>query len=390
MHLEGTVRVNIRTAVNNKTIRHEKRGGRDVIIVPSATLPDDVIMNNIKYPADEIAKSYMTLNRTPAPLGHPQINGEFISAREPEAINSFWIGAHNENVRRENGRVFLDKVIDVEVASRTTAGKSLIDAINKGAPIHTSTGVFLEVEPSTDASYSYLAKNMMFDHDAILMGEEGAATPSQGVGLMVNSATQVPVINSMLDCYTDSVEWSVKNLVDSIESLEKAKRTQGLVEKILSFLGIKSEGKYDEASGLNNNHGEENHMSVTKEQFDALAEDVKSLKANAEDVAKTVEGAIAKAMAPLLQANEALVANAKAAEETERATLTTKVVANGLLEEADCKGLAINALRKLADKEPAGSAAALAKGQYKANASTDNFADYNPNAAIDAFAKGGN
>lgn len=367
MQLAGTVRVNIRTAVNNKSIRHEKRGGRDVIIVPSATLPDDVIMNNIKYPASEIEKSFKTLERTPAPLGHPFVNGEYISAREPEAINSFWIGAHNENVRRENGRVFLDKVIDVEVASRTPAGKSLIDAINKGDPIHTSTGVFLEVDPSTDPTYSYIAKNMAFDHDAILLNEEGAATPGQGVGLMVNSATQIPVINSMLDCYEDSVEYAAKYLFDSIESLDKAKRSKSFVEKILSMLKLGGD-ESDEASGLNTNHdNEDTQMSVTKEQFDALAEDVKSLKANASDVAKAVQDAIAQAVAPLTETITALQANAKAAEETERAELTAKVVANGLLEEADCKEMAVNALRKLAAKEPVGSAAAVGKGQYQAN-----------------------
>ena len=388
---------NIAVMVNSNNIRKEIRNGRDVIVVSSKTLPKDIVMNGILYPADEVKASYKTLEKTPAPYGHPQVNGVFVDAKDPEAINISWIGAWNEKAEYDGDRVSIDKVVDVEVAKQTVNGRAVLDAIEKGDPIHTSTGVYFDLvdlpQPMTNSlgqKYTKIAKNMLFNHDCFLVGKSGAATPRQGVGVFVNEDQEECqllneiITNSMLDCYTDSVEWSVKNLVDSIESLEKAKRTQGLVEKILSFLGIKSEGKYDEASGLNNNHGEENHMSVTKEQFDALAEDVKSLKANAEDVAKTVEGAIAKAMAPLLQANEALVANAKAAEETERATLTTKVVANGLLEEADCKDLAINALRKLADKEPAGSAAALAKGQYKANADTDNWADFNPNAAIDA------
>jgi len=38
------------------------------------------------YPADEIEKSYMSLNRAPAPLGHPLINSQFVSARDPEGI----------------------------------------------------------------------------------------------------------------------------------------------------------------------------------------------------------------------------------------------------------------------------------------------------------------
>ena len=48
------VRVNVRTLANVKAARKEKRNGRDVMIVPSATLPDNVVMNGIMYPAEEI------------------------------------------------------------------------------------------------------------------------------------------------------------------------------------------------------------------------------------------------------------------------------------------------------------------------------------------------
>src|SRR5690554_2091555 len=113
------IRANIKTRVSNTAIRREKRNGRDVIIVPSATLPDNIIMNRIKYPADVIEAGYKTLERTPAPLGHPAIDGVYINANDPEAINGFWVGAWNENVRRENGRVLLDKVIDVARAEST-------------------------------------------------------------------------------------------------------------------------------------------------------------------------------------------------------------------------------------------------------------------------------
>ena len=81
------VRVNVRALANIAAVRHEKRNGRDVVIVPSATMPDDVVMNDILYPAAEIARSYRSLERTPAPLGHPTINGMFVSARDPEGIN---------------------------------------------------------------------------------------------------------------------------------------------------------------------------------------------------------------------------------------------------------------------------------------------------------------
>lgn len=180
-------RVNLKTRVDNAQIkRATSSSGADVIIVPSVTLPDNIIMNRILYPADEIEKSYKTLEGTLAPLGHPKAGNKLLNAAHPQAINGFHIGAHNENVRREGGKVYLDKVIDVNCAERTEGGRRVLDAINKGQPIHTSTGLTLKAEAANHPDYDFIARNMVFDHDAILLDEEGAATPSDGVGMMVN------------------------------------------------------------------------------------------------------------------------------------------------------------------------------------------------------------
>lgn len=386
--LSGQVRVNIRTAINSASIRREKRNGKDMIIVPSATLPDDVIMNNIKYPAAEIAKSFQTLERTFAPLGHPMVGNNYVSAREPEAINNYHVGAWNENVRRENGRVFLDKVIDVEVAGRTESGRAMLEAINKGDPIHTSTGIFLNVEDSGVSEYGYIAKDMYFDHDAILLGEEGAATPSQGVGMMVNkngeqlhaivNGKEVTAINSMLDCYDDSVEWAAKNLFDAIQARDKAGKAQSFVEKLMAMLGFSDsgDGSKQQASGLNNNGKEETSMPISDEQFKALSDKVDALTANAENIAKDMAANVEKAIAPLTEALTQLQANANQAEETERTELVAKVVGNKLLDEETAKGLAINALRQLAAKVVVNSAAPLVAGSYQPNAENDNYKDY--------------
>lgn len=381
--LSGQVRVNVRTAVNNAQIRRDKRNGKDVIIVPSATLPDDVVMNNIKYPADEIAKSFHTLDRTFAPFRHPMVNGQYVSAREPEAVNDFYIGAWNENVRRENGRVFLDKVIDVEVANRTENGKLLLDAINKGEPIHTSTGIFMEVDPANDAGYSYIAKNMYFDHDAILLDEEGAATPNQGVGMMVNSNQQITVINSVLDRAVDELEWAAGYLADAVERVQEAEKKQTIIDKILSALGITGKDKTPGESLKANGNSEEIPMPISEEEFKALADSVKALTANAENIAKSVADAVADAVKPLQEQVTALTANAAKAEEAERTELTAKVVANNLLTEETAKDLTINALRELAGKVK-GDAAPVGQGQFQANAENDNWKDFDPNAAIDA------
>lgn len=192
----GQIRVNVSTQVNNKLIREEVVNGRTFIVVPSKTLPSGIIMNGGLYSEEEIAKSYKTLEGTPAPLGHPEHEGEYISANDARAY-LFNIGGFNKNVERKDGIVHVEKWIDKEHAERMAP--ELIDAINHGDPIHTSTGLLCNRgDAPKGADYDWVALNMQFDHDAILLGEIGAATPDQGVGMMVNGQRMM-VVNATLD-----------------------------------------------------------------------------------------------------------------------------------------------------------------------------------------------
>ena len=195
------VLVQCSTLVNKDAIIRKNIGGVEHIVISSKTLPDNIVMNGGLYPAEEIAASFETLEETPAPVEHPQnSDGIFISATSPAAINNFWVGAHNENVRQENGRIHIDKVINVQEALKTDRGKRLLDRVSEletsetPRPIHTSVGVFIDIEetdgPQTNAmgqEFTWIARDMVFDHDAILLDSIGAAQPSQGVGMAVNA-----------------------------------------------------------------------------------------------------------------------------------------------------------------------------------------------------------
>jgi hypothetical protein len=191
--------IQCRTLVNRDAVRRESIDGVEHIIVSSSTLPDDIVMNGGLYPAEEIAKGFETLELTLAPIEHPFVNGQFISASDPRAIHGFHAGAFNRNVRREGGRVHVDKFINVAEALKTDRGKRLLDRIDElennsdPRPIHTSVGVFLMpeelAEPQTNAhgdEFTWIARDLMFDHDAILLDSVGAAQPHQGVGVAVN------------------------------------------------------------------------------------------------------------------------------------------------------------------------------------------------------------
>lgn len=373
-------RINVSTLVNASKIRREKRDGREVIIVPSATLPDNVVMNGkgngparggIMYPAAEIEKAYKALEGSPAPLGHPVVNGKFVMARSPEGLARSYVGAHNENVRRENGRVLLDKVIDVEIANQSPRGRELLEAIEKQEPIHTSTGVLAtleEAKPGLD--HNFVARNMLLEHDAILLNEAGAAGPEQGVGIFVNAAgDEIEVINSALEDDIDrELDWSIDSMLRAVERKER----QPLIARIKSIITTLVQGGPTpdniEGDALNTEH-----EAMDKAQFDALLAKVDAI-ANAQQAAITeakVGEIVTNAIKPIVDAQEAQAAAAKEAAEAEHATLVNQAVEAGLLTEDLAKASPAPVLTALLANAAAPKQAFRVNGGFKPAANAD-------------------
>ncbi|BBU58518.1 hypothetical protein [Mameliella alba] len=377
------VRVNVRALANTKAARREKRNGRDVIVVPSATLPDNVVMNSILYPADEIEKSFASLNRTPAPAGHPLINGKFVSARDPEGINIGWIGAWNENARRENGRVFLDKVIDVERANQSERGKAVLAAVEKGEPVHTSTGLFCNLEAANgDVDYKHIARDIDFDHDAILLDEDGAATPDQGVGMFVNSAGQpeeLEVINSAVDMADQELDWAGMHLLSALERRERASTWERLKSAFMDALSGASE-REPSANRKEADMADEKQHEQLSAKVNAIEESLKP-----ENFAKTfgeaIGNAVKEAIKPVTDHVEELAANQKAKDDAEQAELVEKVVKANILDDETAKATPLNTLRALAPKAKPGKAAALNGAFLGADDDKDEWAGFSLNAA---------
>lgn len=350
------VRVNVRTLANVKAVRKEKRNGRDVVIVPSATLPDNIVMNGIKYPADEIAKSFKGLERTPAPLGHPTVNGKFVSASDPEGLNLGYVGAWNENVRREKGRVLIDKVIDVEVANRSEGGQAVLAAVEKGEPIHTSTGLLCTLEAVNGADdHKHVARNIHWDHDAILLNDTGAATPDQGVGMLVNKASgeveEIEVINSAIQEAERDIDWAMDSLARALEKRQRAGLLDKLKAAILDALGISEREP--------STNRKEDDMPVSDEQFKSLSDEVKTLSEGMKGIGETIANAVTTALKPVLDQQAEMVANQKAKDDAEKADLEAKVVKANLLDEETAKATPLNTLRALAKNAEPGKAASL-------------------------------
>lgn len=360
-----TTRVNVTRVLNTKAAKKEKRNGRDVIVVPSATMPDNIVMNRVYYPADEIKKSYTTLNRTPAPFNHPTVNGKFVSARDPEGINLGWIGAWNENVRQENGKVYLDKVIDVARANQSEEGKRVLEAIEKGKPVHTSTGLLAHMEPVEDnEDYDVIAHDIEFDHDAILLDFTGAATPEDGVGLFVNAKgeqEEIDVINSIWEDADREMDWAVESIARALEKKAKIpiyERIKAAITEAFNGVGAETTANEEEAEMSK-------EIDEVSAKVDALAETVGKI---GETIANGVSTALTEAMKPFVDAQNALLANAKAAEEAEKGTLIDKIVKANLLDEATAKETPLAVLKALAvNAGKVENAAPIRKGPLQGN-----------------------
>lgn len=362
------VRVNVRHTINNASIRRERRDGRDYIIVPSATMPDGIVMNRVRYPAEEIAKAFGSLENTPAPLGHPTIEGAFVSAKDPEGLARGWIGAWNKNVRRENGRVWLDKVIDVATANQLDGGKAVLAAIEEGDPIHSSTGLYaLLTAVQNDDEADWQASDIVFDHDAILLGEEGAATPEQGVGLLVNAAAgpdgaKIDVINCSLEDDLDrDLDWQIDSLLRILERKERLPLLERMKIAIQRVIQGDPTPETTEGAALN-----VNEEAMDKAQFDALSGEVGKLTEAMSTIDEKIATAVGNALKPVTDALEAQAKAAADKAEADRLDLVNKVVEAGLLAEDVAKDATAPVLSALLEKAGGDAPAYRVNNAFKA------------------------
>ena len=401
-----TMQVNVTTRVNSQAIRRETYNGRPHLVLPSYTLPANVVMNGGLYPASEIDAHYQGLEGTLAPLGHPTVDGKFVSAFSPEGINAGHIGAWNRNVKKSGNRVYAEKWIDTTVANQSEGGRELLErvaAIERGEdvpPIHTSVAVFLDqLEASAEQKaqgIEWVAKINAMDHDAILLHEVGAAQPEQGVGLMVN-ADQAKTLQAnsgaltgesyrererrleqaardkfatgpddyaWIADFTDSQAIVIRNGSDAQiygYSTEGGKITfddtgakVARQESWVAVVANKVKSLFTPQDAPAINHQPEGDMPLTKEELEQIGDIVgKAITANNTTAITPLAEAIAAIQANQTQLAETLTANSRAEEKTKRdavAAVHGEIVANAL------KGDALDVMFKsLGEAAPLGT-----------------------------------
>ncbi|ECD9611586.1 DUF2213 domain-containing protein [Salmonella enterica subsp. salamae] len=226
-------------AINASNISTTTINGQEHYVIRGAVpIVDSIVMNGGLYPAEEINNSYQTMEGKLMPLPHPKVDGKYVSANDPRAINSFHVGAWAQNVSKSGDQVVMDVYINKAVAETKPDGKRLINRLDEMIdgtntdPIHLSTGLLTNKEKKSGESkgkkYSWIARNMQFDHIAILLDEPGAGTPEEGVGIFVNADGQ-------------EGEVETASLIDAANSLK-----DGLLNKVKFFFTHNSDASFDE------------------------------------------------------------------------------------------------------------------------------------------------
>jgi len=225
-------RVHIVTTVNARNV--SKTGGTYTIRDVCGAV-DGIVMNGMLYPGDQLAKSAPSLNGKPAPAGHPKNpDGQYISAAKGDALLSSYVGSVCRNARHTAGRTLVDITVNEAQARAMPDGVAIVERLDAAIagtsvePIHVSTGLLCEPITANGTSggkqYERIATNIQYDHLAILLHEQGAGTPEQGVGMWLNAAGQ-----------PEQVETA------RIDTLADDKRYAGLLGWVRKLLGNTSE-----------------------------------------------------------------------------------------------------------------------------------------------------
>lgn len=333
-------------------VKREKREGRETIMVPSFAAKADTVLNEILYPREELMSSMAGLNRTPAPLGHPTINGKFVEAKDPEALARNHIFAWNENARWDGDRIALDVVIDEARAKESEGGRAVLNAIEKQKPISTSTGLYCNLEEVEADGHKAIARDIKWDHVAILLNEKPAISTDDGVGIFVNAKGEdekIEVINSAIDYAEDELDWAGTRLFDALDRLEKAGRWERVKAALMGLLAPEREKPPEQGA----------REMADEKQLDALSAKVNAIEESLKGIGDQIANAISGAVKPLIDKVNAEEAKTKADEDEEKAKLEEKVTKANVLTAEAAKATPINTLRELAKIAEPGKAAAI-------------------------------
>lgn len=194
MRLNRVDKLQVNQEVSKRRVR-----GKDMVVVHGAVhMIGDSVMNGIFYPMEEMTDLCNRLEgkRVTMPASHPTDDGgNFMSANDPLALMSNFVGAYAENFSIKGDKLISDVLIDPELAELSDSGKEIMKRIKSGDDLDMSTGFYFTPQMADGIApdgeeYEKVAANLEMDHSAFLPYEDGAKMSNEGVGLHANCLDQ--------------------------------------------------------------------------------------------------------------------------------------------------------------------------------------------------------
>jgi len=171
-------------------VRHDRMEGREFLVVPMVMAVEGVISGSegpLLYPREELAKFPSCWNHQPVVVYHPIINGQGVSACEPDLLTTHKVGVVM-HTKYEDGKLKAEAWVEKERIDAVDARVG--EAIENNVMMEVSTGLLLESDGVAGEwqgiPYVGTARNLRPDHLALLPDKIGACSIEDGAGFLRN------------------------------------------------------------------------------------------------------------------------------------------------------------------------------------------------------------
>ena len=149
------------------------------------------------YPEHEVMKDPTDWNGMPITVNHPvDREGNPETGRDPEISDRYKIGEvfhSNTNGNKLKSKAYIDIELARNKLTKVPGGAKVFDDLMAGRPVELSTGLYTTNVPAGKGAnyngkpYDFIATNYKPDHLALLVGQKGACSLSDGCGMNVQN-----------------------------------------------------------------------------------------------------------------------------------------------------------------------------------------------------------
>lgn len=177
-------------STENYTIRTGTLNGKEFLIVPVTMMVEGVHTGShgpILHLAEELGRYPESWDGIPVTVGHPEVNGVYVSANSPDVLDDWAVG-RIFNTQMDNSELKAEAWLDEENLERIS--EETLQRIRNGEVIEVSVGIFSDEETTSGVwnteRYNAIARNHRPNHLALLPDEVGACSIEDGCGIRVN------------------------------------------------------------------------------------------------------------------------------------------------------------------------------------------------------------